>query len=102
MAIEQLPKYVGAFISPLKVEPIAFEKDQAADTNIIENSTKNLFNSSGGAQILNSLNITTTIGWLSVLISDTEYGSSLIRPQVENNINRLVNFEKKNSCRIKH
>ena len=101
LAIEQLPKYVGAFISPLKVEPIAFEKDQAADTNIIENATKNLFNSSGGAQILHSLNITTTIGWLSVLISDTEYGSSLIRPQVENNINRLVNFEKKNSCRIK-
>ena len=97
LAIEQLPKYVGAFISPLKVEPIAFEKDQAADTN----TTKNLFNSSGGAQILHSLNITTTIGWLSVLISDTEYGSSLIRPQVENNINRLVNFEKKNSCRIK-
>lgn len=101
LAIEQLPKYVGAFISPLKVEPIAFEKDQAADTNIIENATKNLFNSSGGAQILHSLNITTTIGWLSVLISDTEYGSSLIRPQVENNINRLINFEKKNSCRIK-
>lgn len=100
-AIERLPKYVGGFISPLKVEPISFEKDQAADTNIIENATKNLFNSSGGAQILHSLNISTTIGWLSVLISDTEYGARLVRPQVENNINRLVNFEKKNSCRIK-
>lgn len=100
-AIDALPKYVGGFISPLKVEPISFEKDQAADTNIIENATKNLFNSSGGAQILHSLNITTTIGWLSVLISDTEYGARLVRPQVENNINRLVNFEKKNSCRIK-
>ena len=100
-AVEELPKYVGAFISPVKVEPISFEKDQAADVNIIENATKNLYNSSGGAQILNSLNITTTIGWLSVLISDTEYGARLVRPQVENNINRLVNFEKKNSCRIK-
>lgn len=100
-ACEELPKYVGAFISPVKVEPISFEKDQAADVNIIENATKNLYNSSGGAQILNSLNISTTIGWLSVLISDTEYGSRLVRPQVENNINRLVNFEKKNSCRIK-
>lgn len=100
-AIEALPPYVGGFISPLRVEPISFEKDQAADTNIIENATKNLYNSSGGAQILHSLNITTTIGWLSVLISDTEYGARLIRPQVENNINRLVNYEKKNSCRIK-
>lgn len=100
-ACEALPKYVGAFISPVKIEPIAFEKDQAADVNIIENATKNLYNSSGGAQILNSLNISTTIGWLSVLISDTEYGARLIRSQVENNLNRLVNFEKKNNCRIK-
>ena len=100
-ALDTLPKYVGGFISPLKVEPISFEKDQAADTNIIENATKNLFNSSGGAQILHSLNISTTIGWLSVLISDTEYGGRLVRPQVENNINRLINFERKNNCKIK-
>lgn len=100
-AVEMLPKYVGAFLSPVDVTPIAFEKDQAADVNIIENATKNLYNSSGGAQILNSINISTTIGWLSVLISDEQYGARLIRPQVENNLNRLINYEKKNSCKIK-
>ena len=100
-ASAMLPKYVGAFLSPVDVTPIAFEKDQAADVNIIENATKNLYNSSGGAQILNSISISTTIGWLSVLISDEQYGARLIRPQVENNLNRLINYEKKNSCKIK-
>ena len=41
-ANESLPPYVGSILSPLKVNPISFEKDQAADVNIIENATKNL------------------------------------------------------------
>lgn len=96
-----LPPYVGSILSPLKVNPISFEKDQAADVNIIENATKNLFNSSGGAQILNSLSVSTTIGWLSVLISDEQFAAGLLRSQVENNLNRLVSAEKPNNCRIK-
>lgn len=100
-ANESLPPYVGSILSPLKVNPISFEKDQAADVNIIENATKNLYNSSGGAQILNSLNISTTIGWLSVLISDEQFAAGILRAQVENNLNRLVSAEKPNNCRIK-
>lgn len=100
-ANESLPPYVGTILSPLKVNPISFEKDQAADVNIIENATKNLYNSSGGAQILNSLNISTTIGWLSVLISDEQFAAGILRSQVENNLNRLVSEERPNNCRIK-
>ena len=100
-ANEDLPPYVGSILSPLKVNPISFEKDQAADVNIIENATKNLYNCSGGAQILNSLNISTTIGWLSVLISDEQFAAGILRSQVENNLNRLVSAEKPNNCRIK-
>ena len=100
-ANEDLPPYVGSVLSPLKVTPISFEKDQAADVNIIENATKNLYNCSGGAQILNSLSISTTIGWLSVLISDEQFAAGILRSQVENNLNRLVSAEKPNSCRIK-
>lgn len=96
-----LPPYVGSILSPVKVMPISFEKDQAADVNIIENATKNLFNCSGGAQILNSLNISTTIGWLSVLISDEQFAAGILRSQVENNLNRLVSAERPNNCRIK-
>lgn len=100
-ANDSMPPYVGSILSPLKVNPISFEKDQAADVNIIENATKNLYNSSGGAQILNSLNISTTIGWLSVLISDEQFAAGILRSQVENNLNRLVSAEKPNNCRIK-
>ena len=82
-ANESLPPYVGSILSPLKVNPISFEKDQAADVNIIENATKNLYNSSGGAQILNSLNISTTIGWLSVLISDEQFYELHLRAEAQ-------------------
>ena len=95
------PPYVGTILSPLKIQPISFEKDQAADVNIIEDATKNLYNCSGGAQILNSLNISTTIGWLSVLISDEQFAAGILRSQVENNLNRLISEEKPNNCRIK-
>ena len=100
-ANEDLPPYVGSILSPLKVNPISFEKDQAADVNIIENATKNLYNCSSGAQVLNSLNISTTIGWISALISDEQFAAGLLRSQVENNLNRLVSAEKPNNCRIK-
>lgn len=100
-ACESLPEYVGAIISPIKVNPISFRDDQAADINMIEDATKALYNSSGGAQILNSASISTTIGWTSALISDEEYGAALIRPQVENNLNRLLQAEKASQCKIK-
>lgn len=100
-AVESLPEYVAAVLTPVKINPITFESDQTKDINIIENSTKTLYNSSGGAQILNSSTISTTIGWTSALIADEEYGSAILRAQVENNINRLIQAEKANNCRIK-
>ena len=48
-----------------------------------------------------SLNVSTTIGWLSVLTSDEQYAAGLLRSQVENNLNRLVSAERPNNCRIK-
>lgn len=100
-AVESLPDYVAAVLTPVKINPISFKDDQAADINIIENATKTLYNSSGGAQILNSASISTTIGWTSALIADEQYGTALLRPQVENNINRLVREEKTTNCKIK-
>lgn len=100
-ACGDLPDYVGAILSPLKINPITFKDDQASDINIIERATKTLYNSSGGAQILNSSSISTTIGWTSALIADEEYAAALIRPQVENNLNRLLQSEKSTMCRIK-
>lgn len=100
-AVENLPDYVSAFLSPLKVTEISFPETAAQDINLVENSTKALYNSSGGAQILNSSTISTTIGWTSALIADEQFGSAILRPQVENNINRLIDAERSNSCIIK-
>ena len=97
-ACDRLPDYVDAIITPMPVTPIAFKDDQAADINIVENATKTLYNSSGGAQILNSSTITTTIGWTSALIADEQYGTSTLRSQIQNFFNRWIQFYYKSHC----
>ena len=100
-ACERLPEYVDAIISPMPITPIAFKDDQAADINIVENATKTLYNSSGGAQILNSSTITTTIGWTSALIADEQYGTNTLRAQIRNFFNRWIKFyEKDTNCEL--
>lgn len=99
-ACERLPEYVDAIISPVKINPISFKDDQAADINIIENATKTLYNSSGGAQILNSSTISTTIGWTSALIADEQYGTNTLRAQIQNFFNRWIQFYQKSNCEL--
>jgi len=99
-ACERLPEYVDAFISPMPVTPISFKDDQASDINIIENATKTLYNSSGGAQILNSSSISTTIGWTSALIADEQYGTNTLRAQIQNFFNRWIQFYQKSNCEL--
>ena len=91
-ALERLPEYVDAILTPVKINPISFKDDQAADINIIENATKTLYNSSGGAQILNSSTISTTIGWMSALIADEQYGTNTLRAQLQNFFNRWIRY----------
>ena len=95
-----LPEYVDAFLTPIKVNPISFKDDQAADINIIENATKTLYNSSGGAQILNSSSISTTIGWMSALIADEQYGTNTLRAQIQNFFNRWIRFYQKTNSEL--
>ncbi|MCR4720937.1 MAG: hypothetical protein K5655_04345 [Lachnospiraceae bacterium] len=99
-ACERLPEYVDAIITPVKITPISFKDDQASDINIIENATKTLYNSSGGAQILNSSSISTTIGWMSALIADEQYGTNTLRAQIQNFFNRWIQFYQKSNCEL--
>lgn len=99
-ACERLPEYVDAIITPMPVTPISFKDDQASDINIIENATKTLYNSSGGAQILNSSSISTTIGWTSALIADEQYGTNTLRAQIQNFFNRWIQFYQKSNCEL--
>lgn len=99
-ACDRLPEYVDAIITPVKINPISFKDDQAADINIIENATKTLYNSSGGAQILNSSSISTTIGWMSALIADEQYGTNTLRAQIQNFFNRWIKYYYKTNCEL--
>ena len=99
-ACEKLPEYVDAFLTPIKVNPISFKDDQAADINIIENATKTLYNSSGGAQILNSASISTVVGWTSALIADEQYGTNTLRAQIQNFLNRWIKFYQNTNCEL--
>ena len=89
---ETLPEYVEAAVSPMKITPVEFNKDQTSDINYVQNSTAALFNTSGGGQLLNSASISTTIGWEGAIINDGKYATMTVRPQVEAWINRWLSY----------
>lgn len=92
-AIESLPEYVDAIISPLKIDAITFQDDQAKDVNIIEDATKTLYNSSGGAQVLNSSTVSGTTAWSGAITSDVLFATGLVRPQIQTILNRWIKYQ---------
>lgn len=90
--VENLPDYTNAIISPIDIDTIVFDQDQANDVNKIENATKSVFNVSGGAQILNSASISGTTAWNGAIRSDEEYALSSLLPQTQAWINRFLGY----------
>lgn len=89
---ESLPDEVAACISPMPIEPIEFNKDATSDVNQIEDATKNLFNSSGGAQILNSSTISGNTAFNAAIVSDSRYATSSLLGQVQKWTNRYLKY----------
>ena len=89
---EALPDYISAAVVPGKLDTINFETSKVNDTNKITKATETLFNSAGGAQILNSANITGTTGFMAALQVDTELAISAMLPQIQGITNRLLKF----------
>lgn len=89
---EELPDFVGSCISPLPLDVINFDKDQTDDVNKLESATKNLFNTSGGAQVLNSSTLATSSAYEVGTIVDSEYAMSSILPQLQQWINRILKY----------
>lgn len=79
---QSLPDGVSAAISPLPIEPIEFDADDTAGVDAISNSTKNLFKTSGGSQILYNDNTGTTITTAQIL-SDSKIALAALLPQVQ-------------------
>lgn len=100
MCEEALPDYTSAAIVPGKLNAISFDHDYTTDVNKTSNAVKALFNSSGGAQILNSESISGTTAFTAAMIADTEFAISPLLPQTQAIVNRLIKWKVPNPCKI--
>ena len=102
MINEALPDYISAALVPGKLNSIAFDStDKSNDTNKIEKSTEAVFNTSGGAQILNSSTISGTTAFLAAIRADTEMALSTLLPQIESWTNRFLTYHVSNPSKVK-
>ena len=71
------------------------------DTNKIAKATETLFNSSGGAQILNSATISGTTAFGAAIRADTELAISMLLPQTQGWVNRFLTYWVSNPAKVK-
>ena len=101
MINEALPDYTLAAIIPGKLDQVTFNNDRATDTNKIAKSTETLFNTSGGAQILNSASISGTTAFSAAVQADTEMAISMLLPQTQGWVNRFLSYWVSNPSKVK-
>jgi len=102
MIQEALPDYTTAAMVPGKLNVIDFSSnDKTKESNKVLNSTKTVLNTSGGAQVLNSADITGTTAYNAVLKVDTEFAICTLLPQTEGWFNRIIGNMISNPSRIK-
>lgn len=90
---EALPDYMSAAIVPGDDDlgVIDFSTtDKTSESNKVLKATKNILNTSGGSQILNSAEISGTTAFLAAIKSDTEFAISSLLPQIEGWFNRII------------
>lgn len=101
MISEALPDYTSAAIIPGKLDQISFNNDKATDTNKIAKSTETLFNSSGGAQILNSASISGQKAFEAAVQADTEMAISMLLYETQGWANRFLTYWVSTPARVK-
>lgn len=100
MINEALPDYISAAIVPGKLDQITFDSSKVNDTNKISKATETLFNSSGGAQILNSSTISGTTAFTAAIKADTELAISMMLPQIQGWTNMFLGLHLSNPCDV--
>lgn len=99
--LESLPSYTDAVITPIPIDCVSFNNDAATDTNKVQEATKTVLNTSGGAQILNSASISGAEAFRQATRSDTEFAISTLLPQIERFVNRFLGYYVKNHATVK-
>lgn len=99
---DALPSFTDAIISPMPIDFINFNNDTVtSDTNKVQNATKTVLNISGGSQVLNSADISSSSGFEAAFKADTEFAISSLLPQTEAWVNFFVGQYVGNPCKIK-
>ena len=99
--VDTLPDYVGAAITPIPLDTISFSDDQSSDTTKVQKATKEVLNTSGGAQILNSSTISGAEAFRSATRSDTEFAISSLLGQIQGWTNRMISYHVSNPAKVK-
>lgn len=100
---ELLPDYTSVAAVPTNDDlgVIDFSNsDHANEVNKVLKTTKAVLNSSGGAQILNSAEISGSTAFHASLHSDENFIIPFLLPQFSGWINRIIGYVVKNPCKI--
>lgn len=95
----EAPDYTEKIVSPVEIETIEFNHDQAQDVSKIENATKAVLTTSGGVQTLCPPQGTTA--YSAAIKSDEDYAISSLLPQTEAWLNRWLSYQLKNPAKVK-
>lgn len=99
--VESLPSYIGAAITPIPLDTISFSDDQATDTTKVQRATKEVLNTSGGAQVLNSSSISGAEAFRTSCKVDTEFAISALLGQIQGWVNRMLSYQVSNPSKVK-
>ena len=96
-----VPYYVGTAITPLPLDVLSFSEDQTNDTTKVQKATKEVLNTSGGAQILNSSTISGAEAFRSATRADTELAISSLLGQIQGWTNRMLSYLVSEPAKVK-
>lgn len=99
--VESLPSYIGSVITPIPLDTLSFSDDQASDTTKVQKATKEVLNTSGGAQILNSSTISGAEAFRAATKADTELAISALLGQIQGWTNRMLSYQVSNPAKVK-
>ena len=99
--VDSLPPYVGSVITPIPLNTISFSDDQASDTTKVQKATKEVLNTSGGSQILNSSSISGAEAFRSAIKADTEFAISSLLGQIQGWTNRMLYYQVSKPAKVK-
>ena len=98
---DSVPSYVGTAITPIPLDVISFSDDQTTDTTKMQRATKEVLNTSGGAQILNSSTISGAEAFRAATRADTELAISPLLGQIQGWTNRMLSYLVSDPAKVK-